>query len=546
MQAFRFAGYELLTVRVGSTNTFEVRQVVYSVPPTLIGRQVTVRLHRGAPLFRVNQLDGHVSDRRRIPEEACIGGWVFDRLVMSDQVVHTHDGAPRPLKEYTVLIDNFLPSMPKAAIFVPVKGSSERIPSKNLQLLDGKPLFLHTLEKLSFLEDVDLYLDTESSEVVKLASHLNGVQVMNRDPRLANNKTDGNCLFLNEVAHCSHDVVVQHLCTSPFIELDTIKKAISVVGGLQGSSQYDSALLVRREKQYLWRDEQPIYDMNNIPNSVDLDDSVIETMGLYAVTREAALCTLRRIGNKPYLLCASPLEAVDVNWPEDFDLAQLIAAGKRENEQRLYANLASVMTSALLSDLLDDLGYTNQIIRGLKRTSGSANAFGPAKTLKLREIQSNEDFKGIYRALDHYLTLVPGDVICVENEVSSYAYFGGLNANLAIRQGVRAVVVGGMTRDSSEVNRIGLPVYAEGITCQDVRGRAVLESMNKAIQIKGIAIVPGDLIFSDDEGVVVIPRRLQNIVIEQMTAKFKNENSIVTDIAMGLATDELVKTRGEF
>ena len=45
LPAFRFADYELLTVRVRSTSTIEVRQVVYSVPPTLIGRQVAVRLH---------------------------------------------------------------------------------------------------------------------------------------------------------------------------------------------------------------------------------------------------------------------------------------------------------------------------------------------------------------------------------------------------------------------------------------------------------------------------------------------------------------------
>lgn len=45
LPAFRFTDYERLTVRVRSTSTIEVRQVIYSVPPTLIGRQVTVRLH---------------------------------------------------------------------------------------------------------------------------------------------------------------------------------------------------------------------------------------------------------------------------------------------------------------------------------------------------------------------------------------------------------------------------------------------------------------------------------------------------------------------
>jgi hypothetical protein len=45
LPAFRFADYELLTVRVRSTSTVEVRQVIYSVPPTLIGQKVSVRLH---------------------------------------------------------------------------------------------------------------------------------------------------------------------------------------------------------------------------------------------------------------------------------------------------------------------------------------------------------------------------------------------------------------------------------------------------------------------------------------------------------------------
>ena len=92
----------------------------------------------------------------------------------------------------------------KPAIFVPVKGSSERIPSKNLKLLDGKPLFLHTLEKLSFHHEFfDVFLDTESEEVIKLSSHLESINILRRDPALATNKTDGNKLFMNEVKACS-------------------------------------------------------------------------------------------------------------------------------------------------------------------------------------------------------------------------------------------------------------------------------------------------------------------------------------------------------
>ena len=87
----------------------------------------------------------------------------------------------------------------KVAVFLPVKGSSSRIESKNIKLLDGKPLFIHTLEKLLACDFIDeVYLDTESEQVINIASYLSH-KVMRRDVALANNKTDGNKLFYNEV-----------------------------------------------------------------------------------------------------------------------------------------------------------------------------------------------------------------------------------------------------------------------------------------------------------------------------------------------------------
>jgi len=438
--------------------------------------------------------------------------------------------------------------MTTTAIFVPVKGSSERIPSKNLRLLDGKPLFLHTLEKLLLMDNVEVFLDSESEEVINMAAYLNDLKIMKRDPSLASNSTDGNRLFLNEVIHCEHDIICQHLCTSPFIEPDTINKAVKVIGTPSSNGQiYDSSLLVKEDKLYTWINDKPAYDINSIPNSKDLPATVIETMGLYAVSRKAALATKRRIGDIPALLYSSPLEATDVNWPEDFEFAQLIAAGKREKHRQLLQNLALILSSALLSDLLDDLGYTNQIIRGLGYCSvGEARVLGPAKTMKLREIATNEDFRGIYKALDHYETLVPGDVICIENSTPEYAYFGELNANMAIRQGVKGVIVGGMTRDCSDVKRTGLPVFSSGYTCQDVRGRAVLESMNQTIEVNGVNVCPGDMLFADNEGVAVIPRGLTESVFKLIRERFKNERGIISDIASGATVGELLGTRGNF
>ncbi|WP_440054156.1 cytidylyltransferase domain-containing protein [Pseudoalteromonas sp. T1lg65] len=431
----------------------------------------------------------------------------------------------------------------KVVAFLPAKGSSSRIESKNMKLLDGKPLFLHTLEKLasSGLFD-EVYLDTESEDVINAASEVN-CKIMRRDPELASNKVDGNRMFYNEVLHTDADIYVQILCTSPFIEMETVKLGIDK---LKSSSEYDSVVLVRKERLYTWDDNGPEYDINSIPNSVDLGDTIIETMGLYIVKREAAISLKRRIGNAPFLLESSPLEAIDVNWPEDFQLAELIAAGRREKSRKLLGNIKNHLTSCILSDLLDDLGYPDQVLKGLTPNISGVKLLGRAKTLKLRKLNDGECFKGIYDALYSYDTIIPDDIILVENESPEYAYFGELNANLAIRSGASGVIVNGMTRDNEEVIGTGLPVFSKGYTCQDVRKRATTESFNKTICLNGIKVEPECLVFADSEGVIIIPKHIEQVVINEVYKRAANEKKILAEISEGVDVDTLTKKYGFF
>jgi len=431
----------------------------------------------------------------------------------------------------------------RVVAFLPAKGSSSRIESKNMKLLDGKPLFLHTLEKLveSNLFDA-VYLDTESDDVIEAASEVN-CNIMKRDKSLASNKTDGNKMFMNEVKHVDADIYVQVLCTSPFINIDTIKKGLEVI---RNSDEYDSSVLIRKERLYTWDENGPCYDIENIPNSVDLGDTIIETMGLYIVKKETAYKTEKRIGTRPFLLDASALEAIDVNWPEDFELASLIAAGIREKDRKLLGNIKNQLSSCMLSDILDDLGFPEQVIKGLKPNFSGVKLLGRAKTLKLRKLEDGECYKGIYDALHSYDTIIPNDIILIENQTPEYAYFGELNANLAIRSGASGVIVNGMTRDSAEVISTGLPVFAKGYTCQDVRKRATTESYNKKIELNGIGIEPGCLVFADNEGVIIIPKIIENKVIEEVYIRAANEKKILSEIASGIDVKTLTVNYGFF
>lgn len=430
----------------------------------------------------------------------------------------------------------------KVVAFLPAKGSSERILSKNKRLLDGKPLFLHTLEKLLECPSIDeVYLDSEDDEILDLADYLN-YKKLKRDSKLATNKTDGHQMFYNEIKQVDADIYIQILGTSPFIKIATIEKGIEV---LKNSLEYDSVVLVDKQKQYTWNENGPVYDRNNIPNSIDLKDTIIETMGLYMVKKDTAQSLKQRIGKKTYLLDAEPIEAVDINFENDFLIAEYIAKGINTTRIEKLETVKTFLNSAIISDILDGMGIES-VIPGLTPNIEGSKIIGSANTLKIRELEENEDYRGIYKGLETYERMRNGEIIVVENEVCDKAYFGELNANLAKRASTNGAIIGGVTRDVEEVKKIGYPVFARGYNCSDVRKRATVESFNKPIQLNGIRICPGDLIFADTNGVVVIPKKLENEVILKAIDIVRLEKNILGKILDNSSAVEIYNELGEF
>ena len=430
----------------------------------------------------------------------------------------------------------------KIVAFLPAKGSSERIKSKNLRFLNGKPLFLYTLEKLVECEFIDeVYLDSESDDILNYASYLNYFP-LKRDKELATNKTDGHKMFFNEVRQVDADIYIQILGTSPFIKRETIKKGIDI---LMNHVNYDSVVLVKKEKQYTWGKDQPNYDKEHIPNSIDLPDTVIETMGLYIVRAKTAHEKRQRYGERVYLLEAEAIESVDVNFEDDFHLAEKIAEGIWMEEVNKFKLLSKHLSSSLISDILWEHGVQSTI-KGLNLNIKNRRIMGRANTLKIRKLRENEDFHGIYNGLSTYKEMRSGEIICVENECPEYAYFGELNTNLAIRSGAIGTVIGGVTRDISEITELDYPVFSKGYCCTDVRGIATMESHNKEIQIAGVKIVPGNIIFADVNGIVVIPKKLEQEVISQALKSMKTEKSVLNRIITGEDAFSIHEIEGAF
>lgn len=110
--------------------------------------------------------------------------------------------------------------------------------------------------------------------------------------------------------------------------------------------------------------------------------------------------------------------------------------------------LRSFITSPALSDLLDDMFLEKgercgAVLSNWVCNLPSSTALGRANTLRLRALKDGEDFHGIYDALESYAGISDNDIIVVENEINDFAYFGDLNATLALRSGASAAVIDG-------------------------------------------------------------------------------------------------------
>jgi regulator of RNase E activity RraA/CMP-N-acetylneuraminic acid synthetase len=433
--------------------------------------------------------------------------------------------------------------MPERIVaFLPAKGFSDRVANKNMRAFNGEPFFCFMLRKLLACPVFDeVYIDSEDDNILRIGERL-GARPLRRDPGLATNDTDGHALFFNEVRQVDANIYVQALCTAPFLSLDTITRAVSE---LRTRPYHDSVVLLRRDKAYDWIDGAPAYG-DPIPNSTDLSWRESEAMSFYAVRGETAHRTRKRIGERPIRLHVDdPVELIDVNTPADFALAETVAAGTLARETRRLRFLAVFLSSSLLSDVCRDIGIEAVLPGAFACNVPGRKVFGRARTLDLRPAEPGDDPAGIYDALGSYDLLAGDDVIVVKG-LNDLAYFGELNASLAVRSGAQAAVIDGATRDFEATSRIGFPVWARSTTCRDVKGRAVVATANEPVNIGGIPVDPSSLVFADCDGVVVLPRDREETVLARALEALSTERRVLGDVMRDVDVAELVTRHGFF
>lgn len=219
-----------------------------------------------------------------------------------------------------------------------------------------------------------------------------------------------------------------------------------------------------------------------------------------------------------------------------------VAPGPFELTPELREKLASVGT-ATLSAQLRKRGLNNVTIDGVHPTHPGEKMIGRARTLRF--IPNREDlfeshgggFNAQKRAFD---SLGPGDVLVIE--ARGEAGTGTVGDILALRAqvlGAAGIVTDGGIRDLAAVAALTIPAYSQGGHPAVLGRRHVPWDTDITIACGGTAVQPGDVIVGDDDGVLVIPPRYVEEVVEAAFVQEREEQYIADQVAAGESVDGL-------
>lgn len=220
-------------------------------------------------------------------------------------------------------------------IFLPCRQGSERIPQKNTKFFAGikgglLKVKLNTLLKVSGIDKI--LVSTNDAEVMAVAKSFKNERIIIdvRPEHLATSSasTDDIIKYVPSVIKDEH-ILWTHV-TSPFISVSTFEKAIAKYFN---SDKHDSLMTVNQVQTFLWDKEKPInYDrsVEKWPRTQTLPEFYEINSGFFISSRKNYLKHQDRIGVKPYLFLTEGYESLDIDWPEDFKLAEMIYKQKNQ------------------------------------------------------------------------------------------------------------------------------------------------------------------------------------------------------------------------
>lgn len=227
----------------------------------------------------------------------------------------------------------------KLKALIPARSGSERVTNKNLRPFCGSSLLELRVRQLLQCNDLDgVIVSSNDPKTLELVERM-GAEIHLRDEMYASNSISMSSVYANMASEIECDDILYALVTTPLVTTETFEAAIAEYRALP--SRHDSLTSVADVKEFMWRDGCAInYDPSNIPRSQDLPDVVRLTFSVSILPRELMITKRSCMGQTPKLIKVDDIEAIDIDTPLDFLIAEW-----------LYNELRVKKTAEILAEL---------------------------------------------------------------------------------------------------------------------------------------------------------------------------------------------------
>ena len=216
-----------------------------------------------------------------------------------------------------------------------------------------------------------------------------------------------------------------------------------------------------------------------------------------------------------------------------------------ESDRELIDIAKKELFTALVGDVLDKLNYQHQFLPPtIKPLNKRMVVIGRAMPVLEADVFGEEikdsnnplmqkPFGLMFEALE---SLKENEVYICTGSSNPYALWGGLMSTRAIKLGAAGAVVNGYSRDTNEIEKLNFPTFSIGTYAQDQGPRGKVIDFNVPIEIDGIRINPGDIVYGDRDGVLIVPKEIEKEAFEGAIEKARGEQLVQKALEDGMST----------
>lgn len=208
----------------------------------------------------------------------------------------------------------------------------------------------------------------------------------------------------------------------------------------------------------------------------------------------------------------------------------------------LYDRMASDLYVAVISDILDSLGFRHQVMEASIKPVDPVERrvlVGRAHTVLMAPIHelTQEPYTVQIAAID---AVQPGDVgVEATGGITGNAFWGELFSNAVIGRGGRGMVIDGYHRDTRKILELGFPVFSTGARPYDLAGRAQAIDFGCPVSCGGVLVNPGDVVFAEVDGIAVIPEAVAEETVRLAFDKVAKEDRARDELRSGALLSEV-------